>query len=169
MSTFTVTAVSPDVGSYQGKYGVMHTYKVRFEETGQETIQISQKPETPAPVKGDSLNGSITRSEYGAKFKKEFSQSAQGSQGGFGGSSKSSRPQSDPLTVYVSYAKDLIVSLVSNGIVPIDEKTTDQFNETLLKLISSAKQGGLLLQKSEPSLLDDAPQFDGPPPSEDGF
>lgn len=56
-------------GEYESKFGTMHKYLVQFE--GQPMpVELSQKPETPAPKNGDSLHGTIEDTQYGKKFKK---------------------------------------------------------------------------------------------------
>lgn len=76
---FKITAVSPEVREYETKFGEMKSYKVRFEGS-QDVVEISQKASTPAPTVGQELEGTITDTEYGKKFKKAFGQT--GFQGG---------------------------------------------------------------------------------------
>jgi hypothetical protein len=63
---------------FTGQYGKTFVYSLQFGETGEDTIELSQKPETPAPKIGDVLKGTIEDSQYGKRFKKERI-------GGFGG------------------------------------------------------------------------------------
>lgn len=107
MSTYTVRAVSPDVKSYEGKHGLMNSYKLKFEEGNQDiVVQLSQKATSPAPRMGDRLDGTIDMgAQYGPKFQKDFKQGGGG--GGFkGGSAKTA----DPYAMYVAYAKDVAVA-----------------------------------------------------------
>lgn len=52
---------------YEGKYGKLVSYSIQIDG---EWVQLSQKPETPAPQIGSEIEGSITDTEYGKKFKK---------------------------------------------------------------------------------------------------
>lgn len=53
--------------------GPMMSYKVIFEGNPRTIVELSQKPSTPAPKKGDVLEGTIDMSnKYGPKFKKAF-------------------------------------------------------------------------------------------------
>lgn len=66
-------------GEFTGKGGVMHKYLVQLEgvDVG---VEVVQKPDTPVLKAGDKLNGTIEDTQYGKKFKKEFS----GGRGGGG-------------------------------------------------------------------------------------
>lgn len=58
------------------QYGKMIDYMMVFEDD--KAGEMSQKADTPAPKAGDVLEGEITQTNYGPKFKKA-------SKGGFGG------------------------------------------------------------------------------------
>ena len=58
------------VGEFTGQYGLSYKYAVQFE--GQmDAVQLSQKPETPAPKAGDILSGTIEETKWGKQFRKE--------------------------------------------------------------------------------------------------
>jgi hypothetical protein len=109
MTKYTVSAVHPDTKSYEGKYGTMVTYKVKFAEDA-DTIEISRKPSSPAPKVGDELEGVVNTTDYGKKFKQDFTQ-GQGGGGrpAFAGGGSGGKFSSDPYTMYLSYAKDIAV------------------------------------------------------------
>lgn len=68
-------------GEFEGKFGKTLKYTLMLE--GEQTsVELNQKPATPAPKAGDVITGTIEEGPYGRKFKKE-SQS-----GGFGGNGK---------------------------------------------------------------------------------
>lgn len=113
---YTVAAVSPEVRSFGTRYGDMKSYKVRFQETGEQVVEIAQKASSQAPAVGQTLEGSIdTSGQYGPKFKKEYSG------GDFQGSSRQSSGRTsnygashgDQFTMYLSYAKDVAVALIA--------------------------------------------------------
>jgi hypothetical protein len=58
-------------GTYQGAHGEMYKYTVQLEGEA-DTVEVSQKPDTPAPQPGETLEGSIESTQYGKRFKKEF-------------------------------------------------------------------------------------------------
>jgi len=69
-------------GEFEGRFGKTLKYTLMLE--GEQTsVELNQKPTTPAPKAGDVITGTIEEGPYGRKFKKE-SQS-----GGFGGNGKS--------------------------------------------------------------------------------
>jgi hypothetical protein len=72
--------------SFKTQYGEMLKYTVQFEGS-EDWVQINQKPDSPAPKVGDTLEGTIETTQYGKRFKK-----AQGP-GGFTGGR-----QNDPET-----------------------------------------------------------------------
>jgi hypothetical protein len=64
---YKIVSATP-AGEYQTQYGMMKKYAVSFE--GGESAELSQKPETPAPVVGSMIEGEITTTQYGNKFRK---------------------------------------------------------------------------------------------------
>lgn len=141
---YTIRAVNPQVRSYETKFGQMVSYKVLFE--GDTTpVEISQKATTPAPKEGDVVDGTIdTSGQYGPKFKKEFNQGGFG--GGFSGSASAStgqssgfkaggKFQSDPFTMYLSYAKDVAVALIGSK----NGYDAEKFAEVLDDVITGGK------------------------------
>jgi len=60
---------SMKTGEYAGQYGQMIKYAVKFEDQN-EAVELSQKPETPAPKTGDVLEGEIEDTKWGKRFKK---------------------------------------------------------------------------------------------------
>lgn len=124
---YKITAVSENVKTYESKYGQMKEYKVKLEGVA-EAVSINQKDSSPAPVVGSTLTGSIQDTEYGKKFKKEYSQ------GGFSGGSKSySKPQGDNFTMFLSYAKDL-----ANTLLQLDGEIDDKKFEKVLTQVANA-------------------------------
>lgn len=146
---YTVKAVNPTTRDYQTQFGDMKEYQVKFNEI-EAVVKISQKATTAPPKEGDVLNGTIDMSaQYGPKFKKEYNP------GGFGGSSApqgsaqssqtstgSRQTNSDPFTMYLSYAKDLAVALIaSKG--GYDE-------EQYAKVLDDVIDGGYTLYEKRP-------------------
>lgn len=133
---YTITAVGEQVDSYQGKYGEMKTYKVKFQETGETVISLSQKPETAPPKPGDSLDGSIDMSgSYGPRFKKAFAPKPGGHSGG-GGRGGS---VADPHAMYTAYAKDLVVALIASLTEPTSDKFKTEYEAALAFVTKGAK------------------------------
>jgi len=52
----------------EGQYGKMAIYTLELE--GEEPVELMQKPDTPAPKAGDILEGEISETQYGRRFKK---------------------------------------------------------------------------------------------------
>ena len=151
---YTIKAVNPQTRAYSTKFGEMVSYKVLFE--GIDTpVEISQKASSKAPAVGDSVDGTIDMSApYGPKFKKEF-----GGGQGFGGGGSStpqanrgtgSRQNSDPFTMYLSYAKDVAVALIASK----NGYDASKFAEVLDDVIT----GGKTLYGSRPGAEPEAAQ-----------
>jgi hypothetical protein len=171
---YTVQAVSQEVREYDSKYGPMKSYKLKFKET--ETVaELSQKASTPAPTEGQVLNGTIDMSgQFGPKFKKEFAQQGFGQSpqqsstqnGGQTGSSAGGKFNSDPFTMYLSYAKDVAVGLIGSKAGYTDE----QFS----KILEDVLAGGKVLYDGRPGaepaekLEDDKPKDNLPDDTFDG-
>lgn len=150
---YKILMVNPTTREYSTKFGDMVSYQVKFE--GMEMpVEISKKITSPAPQAGDEVTGTIDMSaKFGPKFKADFG----GASGGFGASqptgqqsldgrqiqstSGTSRFSGDQFTMYLSYAKDLIVSLQETG--GYDE---DKFNE----LLTATVKGGKALYNHRP-------------------
>lgn len=156
---YTIKAVNPQTRAYSTKFGEMVSYKVLFEGIGT-PVEISQKASSKAPEVGDSVDGTIDMSApYGPKFKKEFSQSFGG--GATGNSSSPMRSQgtstsgsgkfnSDPFTMYLSYAKDVAVALIASK----GGYDAEKFAEVLDDVIA----GGKTLYGSRPGAEPEAAQ-----------
>ena len=89
MTTFTVKETSLP-REWEGKYGKMLSYDLTVTgPNGDVECELAQKPETPAPKVGDTLNGDILpgKGNFPGKFKKE-------QQGGM--PTKGGRPSRDP-------------------------------------------------------------------------
>ena len=114
---YKIEAVSDEVRKYESKYGPMISYRVKF-SGNEQAIEIARKETSPAPKVGDELEGTIDMSsQYGPKFKQEYSPK-QGPSGGYGGS----KPSGDQFTMYLSYAKDLVVAQIEAGTkIPLSE------------------------------------------------
>ncbi len=65
---YVIRTVGP-TESFKTQYGQMTKYTVQF-EGADDWVQINQKPESPAPKIGDSLDGTVETSQYGLKFKR---------------------------------------------------------------------------------------------------
>lgn len=159
---YTIQAVSQQTRAYPTRFGDMVSYKVMFE--GVDTpVEISQQKldkqgnEKPAPKVGDVVDGTIDMSgQYGPKFKKEYNQGNFNSGGSsFGQSSQGSGTtsrsgstnangrsfNSDPFTMYLSYAKDVAVASISDG----------KFNADLYaEVLEAVETGGKMLYGSRP-------------------
>lgn len=69
-------------GEFEGKFGKTLKYTLMLE--GEQTsVELNQKPTTPAPKAGDTISGTIEDGQYGRKFKKETQSN------GFSGGTKS--------------------------------------------------------------------------------
>lgn len=147
---YTIEAIDPNVRSYQGKFGSMSSYKVKFKES-ENWVEVSQKTSTPAPVIGSTMDGTIDMSgQYGPKFNKEYS-------GGGGGAGKR---DPDSFTMYLSYAKDIVVAM----------QTTDGFDEEKFKqLIAATITGGKNLFNNRPGAATTTPPSPAPAADIDPF
>lgn len=133
---YTIKAVNPQTRAFETKFGPMVSYKVLFEGIDQ-AVEISQKATSDAPKVGDTVEGTIDMSApYGPKFKKEFSQGG----GSFGGGQRTGATggrkfESDPFTMYLSYAKDVAVALTATK----EGFSEDKFAEILEAVITGGK------------------------------
>lgn len=132
--TYTIEQVSPAVKEYDSKFGQMKSYQVKFQ--GNEMwVDISQKPSTPVPTVGQQMEGTIDVSgPYGAKFKKAFG-------GGAIAPARGPKTEFDNFTMYLSYAKDLVVAL----------QTTSGYDSVEFgKLLEATIKGGKALYDRRP-------------------
>lgn len=68
MASFKVVSCTK-VGEFTGQYGLNYKYLLMLE--GQPAgAELNQKPETPVPAPGTEIEGELTNSQYGLKFKK---------------------------------------------------------------------------------------------------
>jgi len=65
---YTINQVMP-AGEFEGQYGKMLKYSLMLEGE-QSAVDLNQKPDTPAPKVGDTIEGEIITDKYGRKFKK---------------------------------------------------------------------------------------------------
>ena len=160
---YKVAQVSPETRTFSTKFGDMVSYKIKLEGVD-EVIELAQKTSSQPPQSGDQLYGSIdTSGSFGPKFKKERRDSFGG---GFGGQSQyqtggGTRTQgtsassgrfgnSDPFTMYLSYAKDLAVALVA---------TKEGFDEDKYgKLLEAVTVGAKTLYNDRPGAEDSKPE-----------
>lgn len=141
MAEYTIEAVAKEIREYSSKFGPMKSYKVKL--SGElDPVEISQKDTTPAPVAGEKISGTITDTEYGKKFKKEYNPQGGSTQGGFRGGSK---PSGSDFTMYLSYAKDLVVAHVTS-----ETKSTLSLEDS----VAATLQYGHMLYEGRP----DAPK-----------
>lgn len=134
MSTFIIEQVSPAVKEYDSKFGQMKSYQVKFKEN-EMWVDISQKPSTAVPTVGQQMEGTIDISgPYGAKFKKEFAKPGIAP-------ARGPKTEFDNFTMYLSYAKDLAVSL----------QMTSGFNQVEFdKLVEASIKGAYDLYNRRP-------------------
>lgn len=147
---YKIQAVSGETRTYDTKFGQMISYKLKLE--GVETpVELGQKTTTPAPQAGATLSGHIEETQYGPKFKKEQAQFGTGftpsaTSSPSTNSSNSRGNNSDPFTMYLSYAKDILVGLMASGHSP-DEKGFDDLYADALELVAT---GGKTLYNDRP-------------------
>lgn len=146
--TYTIKLVTPEVRDYSTQYGDMKSYKLILNEMydpnlsdfEQTVVELSQKASTPAPKVGDKLEGTVDMSgQFGPKFKKDYAGGAR--PGGGGGPTRTS----DPKTFYISYAKDIMVAIITAGHAGKPEQITysdviEQVAEQGLRLMELANK-----------------------------
>jgi len=69
-------------GEFDGKYGKNFKYGMILTDdkgTEVEGVELSQKPETPVPAVGSTIDGNIEDTQYGKRFKKDFARGGEGS------------------------------------------------------------------------------------------
>ena len=126
---YTIEAVSPTVREYDTKFGPMKSYKLKL--AGEpDAVELGQKASTPTV--GSTLTGTISETEYGKKLKKEYASPTASGGAKFGGS----KPQADPFTMYLSYAKDIAVALIAKGTYKAD---------TLFEVVTEVSTAGEML------------------------
>lgn len=129
MAEYKILAVSQKVRDYDSKFGPMKSYKLKLSDT-EMAVDLSQKASSTPPAVGDVLNGTIDMSgQYGPKFKKDFA-------GGRG------KHADDPFTMFLSYAKDLVVALVETK--GFDQKSYEE-------LLTATLKGGKALYAGRPN------------------
>lgn len=134
MAEYIIEAVAKDTRTYDSKYGKMISYKVKLPGVN-DPVEVSQKESTPAPKPGDVLKGTIEGSNFGPKFKKEFTPKAGGGGGGGG-------RETDPFTMYLSYAKDIAIALTVDG--KLDKAA-------YAEILADVSAGGMVLYESRPN------------------
>jgi hypothetical protein len=152
MADYKITAVSQTVREYDTKFGAMKSYKLKLEGV-EEAVELGQKASTPSPAIGDVLSGTIdTSGGYGPKFKKEFNQQSGGGSGrSFGGGG--SKHVADPFTMFLSYAKDLVVAL---------QETSGFDAAKYQELLKATLEGGKALYNGRPGADTSAPTTNSP-------
>lgn len=148
MATYTIKAVNPQVREYDSKFGPMKAYKLLLEDVAQ-PVDLSQKATSPGPLPGQKLEGTIDMSgQYGPKFKKDYGGGnfQKGSSAGStaysaGTASGKGKFDNDPFTMYLSYAKDLVVAL---------QETSGYEKEKFEQLLSATISGGKALYNARP-------------------
>lgn len=121
MAEFKIEAIAPETKAFSGKFGEMVSYKVKLPNVN-DPVEIVQKATTPAPKVGDVLTGTVESSQFGPKFKKEFTPKV-------GGGSK---PQADPFTMYLSYAKDIAAYCIKEDEGKFNNKLYSEILEAVL-------------------------------------
>jgi hypothetical protein len=83
MATYTVEAVVGEPREWEGKFGKNLSYTLAL--SGREgVVELSQRPETPAPKAGDSIEGELVPSQgdFPPKLKRAKPQNGYGGGGG---------------------------------------------------------------------------------------
>jgi hypothetical protein len=164
MPTYTIKAVNPQVREYNTKFGPMKAYKLLLEDVVP-PVDLSQKADTPAPTVGQTLEGTIDMSgAYGPKFKKEYA-SGNFPKGSSGGSTASSagttsgrgKFDNDPFTMYLSYAKDLVVAL---------QETAGYDDAKYKQLLKATIAGGKALYEARPGATPATPPAEATAPTD---
>lgn len=87
--TMKIQAVGKQTKPWNGKYGGMVDYKVKFEDSDN-VVTLTRKADSKAPVAGEEVYGTVDMSgEYGPKFKSESKPF------GGGGASKTYQPKDE--------------------------------------------------------------------------
>ena len=112
MSSYTVQAVNSN-REWEGKFGKMISYDINLQgpEGFTGSVELAQKPETPAPQEGGTLEGHIEQGKFGPKFKKE---SGQTFKGGGGGKPKADQDSIERSVAYKG-AVDIACALITAG------------------------------------------------------
>jgi hypothetical protein len=94
MTTFTIDDVDQNIRDVPTQYGPMKDYRLSLMASGETTPVIAswlRKASSPAPVRGQQIEGALEDTEYGKKFR-EQRQMPIGSSGG-GGKSYAADPK----------------------------------------------------------------------------
>lgn len=137
MSKYTITAVGSRDPYLPKKWsskngGEMISYKLQLTDESGEAVQgiieLAQKASSPAPKKGEELEGTIDFSgQYGAKFKKDFSA------GKFGGGTKAPRDETSiraqfaiktAVALYGALSPSVRDGIKENGMEWVEDKAT---------------------------------------------
>lgn len=121
---------------YTDKFGPKVSYTVKLQ--GQDVpVELSQKPETAAPVQGQSLEGTIEQGTYGPRFKKTFTQGGPSN----GGGGKSPEQQK---SIVRQHSQEMAIlwaaTLEKQGRLPADAKV-DTFLKEIIDWFQSDAEG----------------------------
>lgn len=104
-----------------GQYG-LNVIKATFSRDGKSAeAEFNQKPSTPIPADGTELTGDLTQSEYGLKFKKEWTQGGGGNYGGGSNGQSDDRSESIQRQTALKVAGVLVSSYVAQGAIKPEE------------------------------------------------
>lgn len=143
---YTIKAVSEHTRTYDTKFGQMISYKLKLDGVDA-PVELGQKTTTPAPQAGQTLYGHIEETTFGPKFKKEQPQDfgqARTSSGSTPTSTSKGKFDNDPFTMYLSYAKDIAVTLIEAGV------QKEEFEEVYGFYLENAVLGGKTLYEGRP-------------------
>lgn len=150
---YTIESVGP-TKEWSGAHGPMLDYQIKFKEEP-EWVTVTQKPSTPAPAVGQTLNGSITPTQYGKKFKKEQVMG--------GGASSSPRQPLDHDSMYRCNALNNATALVA-GSGAKDEVLPARVTELADALYAWLKGSPVVSNDGDPGFTDEdmgqEPSFD---------
>lgn len=71
MADYKIAGVAKDPREYQSKFGDMKAYKLKLDGV-EEPVEWSRKADSPAPKAGETISGTIEETQYGKKFKKDY-------------------------------------------------------------------------------------------------
>jgi hypothetical protein len=122
---YTIKAVTGNK-PWAGQHGPMMSYYLTLVDgEGQETanVDLAQKPTSPAPQPGQTLEGNIDQGSYGPKFKKAFTQS-------FGGGGRGKSPE-EQASIVRQHSQEMALRALeiaaTFGVVDPPQSTRDFF------------------------------------------
>lgn len=128
---YKITAVSPKTKEWEGKFGPMVDYYVKFAGIDAPVV-VTKKPDSRPPAVDEELYGQLDMgNKFGPKFKAESKPfgGGGGSYSGGGGGSKPSYQPKDEKDIHAQFAIREANFQVCNGIITEDklEETANDF------------------------------------------